>query len=147
MTYTVQEIRAIVAECRFEDWDIEVRMDGTRPYLQVHVANGRDAETGLPMEWTGRKWMLSPHMCKNEIVATAFKAVMTTRYGRTSATAAWPYSIRILIPMRWLTSCAILLMCRRGPTWHSECKGSWVIATSQLTDETTATSSARSLLR
>jgi hypothetical protein len=75
--HTVQEIRAIVAECSFEDWQIEVRMDGTRPFLQVHVLNGKDAETGLPMEWTGRKWMLSPHMCKNEIVATAFKAVMT----------------------------------------------------------------------
>jgi len=77
MTYTVQEIRDIVAKCSFEDWLIEVRMDGTRPYLQVHVLNGKDSETGLPMEWTGRKWMLSPHMCKNEIITTAFKAVMT----------------------------------------------------------------------
>lgn len=75
--YTVQEIRDIVAKCSFEDWLIEVRMDGTRPYLQVHVLNGKDSETGLPMEWTGRKWMLSPHMCKNEIITTAFKAVMT----------------------------------------------------------------------
>lgn len=75
--YSVQEIQAIVAECSFEDWNIKVRMDGTRPYLQIHAPNGRDSETGLPMEWTGRKWMLSPHMCKNEIVMTAFKAVMT----------------------------------------------------------------------
>lgn len=75
--YTVQEMRDIVAECRFEDWNIVVRMDGNRAYLQIHVLNGKDAETGLPMEWTGRKWMLSPHMCKNEIVSTAFKAVMT----------------------------------------------------------------------
>ena len=77
MTYTLQEIRDIVGLCSFDDWNILVRMDGNRPYLQVHTPNGKDAETGLPMEWTGRKWMLSPHMCKNEIVATAFKAVMT----------------------------------------------------------------------
>lgn len=75
--YTLQEIRDIVGECRFEDWNILVRTDGDRPYLQIHAPNGRDADTGLPMEWTGRKWMLSPHMCKNEIVMTAFKAVMT----------------------------------------------------------------------
>jgi len=79
--YTLQEIRDIVGLCRFDyphkHWLIEVRMDGTRPYLQVHVPDGRDADTGLPMEWTGRKWMLSQHMCKNEIVTTAFKAVMT----------------------------------------------------------------------
>lgn len=75
--YTVQEIREIVGLCSFEDWNIVVRMDGSRPYLQIHAPNGRDADTGLPMPWTSRKWMLSPHMCKNEIVTTAFKAVMT----------------------------------------------------------------------
>ena len=79
--YTVQEIKDIVSLCTFdyphERWLIEVKLDGTRAYLQIRVPDGRDADTGLPMEWTGRKWMLSPHMCKNEIVMTAFKAVMT----------------------------------------------------------------------
>ena len=74
---TVEQIRELVSRCTFEDWQIEVRMDGNRPYLQVHVLNGKDSETGLPMEWTGRKWMLSPHMVPNEIVTTAFKAVLT----------------------------------------------------------------------
>lgn len=74
---TTVQIREIVSNCKFEDWLLEVKMDGDRPYLQVHVLNGKDSETGLPMEWTGRKWMLSPHMVPNEVVTTAFKAVMT----------------------------------------------------------------------
>lgn len=75
--FSISEIRDIVSRCSFEDWLLEVKQDGTRPYLQVHCINGRDADTGLPIEWTGRKWLLSPHMCGNEIVATAFKAVLT----------------------------------------------------------------------
>lgn len=75
--FSISEIREIVNLCSFEDWLLEVKQDGTRPYLQVHCINGRDADTGLPTEWTGRKWLLSPYMCRNEIVATAFKAVLT----------------------------------------------------------------------
>ena len=72
---TLNEIREIVGKCKFDNWDIQVREDGTRPYLQIHVM-GTDNMTGLPLEWTGRKWMLSPFMCRNEIVNTAFKAVL-----------------------------------------------------------------------
>jgi hypothetical protein len=77
MMYTFDQICEIISQCSFGDWKIEVHMDGSRPYMQVHVVDGRDSETGAVLEWTGRKWMLSPFMCKNEIVATAFKAVMT----------------------------------------------------------------------
>jgi hypothetical protein len=28
------------------------------------------------MPWKGRKWFISEHSCRNEIVGTAFKAVM-----------------------------------------------------------------------
>lgn len=78
---TLDQIRDIVSKCSFktptEDWLIQVCMDGNRPYLQIRVPNGRDSVTGDTIEWTGRKWMLSPHMVPNEIVTTAFKAVMT----------------------------------------------------------------------
>ena len=75
--YSQKEIEEIVSLCSFEDWQLDVKQDGSRLYLQVHVLNGKDSETGRTIEWTGRKWMLSPFMVKNEIVATAFKAVMT----------------------------------------------------------------------
>lgn len=74
---SLEQIKELVANCAFEDWDINVRMDGDRPYLQIHVKNGKDAATGSVLEWTGRKWLLSYHMVPNEVVTTAFKAVMT----------------------------------------------------------------------
>lgn len=74
---SLDRIKELVSQCTFEDWEINVRMDGDRPYLQVHVINGKDADTGEHLEWTGRKWLLSYHMVPNEIVSTAFKAVST----------------------------------------------------------------------
>lgn len=73
---TKEQLKDIVDQCSYEDWLIQLRYDGDRPYLQVRV-NGRDNVTGKPLEWTGRKWMLSYHMCKQEVVRTAFKAVLT----------------------------------------------------------------------
>jgi hypothetical protein len=70
----IDEIRALVSEVSYLDWDIMVRMDGERPYLQVR-GNGPCPETGEIDEWTGRKWFLSPHMCNNEIIRTAYKAI------------------------------------------------------------------------
>ena len=43
---TIEQIKELVSHCKFEDWDINVRMDGDRPYLQIHVLNGKDADTG-----------------------------------------------------------------------------------------------------
>lgn len=37
----------------------------------------RDVETDEWKEYRGRKWYISSHMCKSELVQTAFKAVMT----------------------------------------------------------------------
>lgn len=73
---SIEKIKELVSQCTFEDWNLEVKMDGDRPYLQIHVLNGKDADTGDRLEWTGRKWLLSYHMVPNEIVITAFKAVM-----------------------------------------------------------------------
>ena len=34
---TIEQIKELVSHCKFEDWDINVRMDGDRPYLQIHM--------------------------------------------------------------------------------------------------------------
>lgn len=69
-------IEAILANCKFKDWRLELRHDGDRPYLQVrYTANCNSG--GERREWGGRKWFLSPHMTKSEIVQTAFKACIT----------------------------------------------------------------------
>lgn len=44
-------------------------------FLQVEV-DGTDIKTGKPLHWKGRKWRLSRHMTKSEIVQTAFLAVL-----------------------------------------------------------------------
>lgn len=45
-------------------------------YLQV-IWRGPDSETGLDAEQHSRKWQLSYHMTRSEIVQTALKAVLT----------------------------------------------------------------------
>lgn len=84
------EIQAILDDVKFPGFEIRLRFDGEenpcntvfgidnrRPYLQVFCPDGKDNDTGAPMPWTGRKWMLSRWMVKSEIVRTAFKVVMT----------------------------------------------------------------------
>lgn len=53
-----------------------VKMDSGRPYLQLEC-DGLCNDTGEPIEWRGRKWMLSTFMTKSEVVGTAFLAVAT----------------------------------------------------------------------
>lgn len=47
-----------------------------QPYLQV-LQKTKCNVTGEPYESKGRKWRLSPHMTRSEIVQTALKAVLT----------------------------------------------------------------------
>ncbi|NOU27471.1 MAG: hypothetical protein HOO96_06130 [Polyangiaceae bacterium] len=74
---TKDEIQGILALVAFEDWTFFLGQDGERLYLQIRVDSGIDNVTGERIAWSGRKWMLSPFMCKNEIVETAWKAIQT----------------------------------------------------------------------
>lgn len=73
---TLDNIKDLISKCKYEDWELLVKLDDTRPYLQVYAPNGKDSVTGGPLPWTGRKWMLSYNMVPNEIISTAYKAVM-----------------------------------------------------------------------
>ena len=62
------DIAEIVTNITFnyqhETWKLMLDLDqkgGNRPYIQV-VANGVDQHTGNPMQWSGRKWYLLPHV-------------------------------------------------------------------------------------
>lgn len=69
-----REIESILANVSFKDWSVVVRAD-ERPYLQVYF--GADCSVdGEAKAWRGRKWYLSSHMVKSEIVQTAFAAVL-----------------------------------------------------------------------
>lgn len=73
---TTTRIAAILAKCQFPGLAFHLGRDGPRPYLQVQC-EVRDRLTGQPKAWSGRKWNLSQHMTKSEIVQTAFLAVKT----------------------------------------------------------------------
>ena len=60
-----QHVCELVSQCTCNELKIQVCQDGDRQYLQV--SDG---------EWTGRKWMLSPHMVDGEVVQTALMAVL-----------------------------------------------------------------------
>jgi hypothetical protein len=53
--------------------------DDSRIYLQVKCSDTKCNVTGKMLSggWSGRKWLLSPHMTNSEIVTTAFKALLT----------------------------------------------------------------------
>lgn len=57
----------VLAELRYKDWAFEV--GPSEQWLRVRFKEGAE-------EWTGRKWLLSVHMCKSEVVQTALKAVL-----------------------------------------------------------------------
>ena len=69
-----EEIIALVSVGNLE---VLLRYDGERPYIQIQCLNGIDVKTGASVSWTSRKWMLSPHMVKSEVVRTIYKAYVT----------------------------------------------------------------------
>lgn len=78
MTNRQKEMQRIVLLCDASlpafGWHIDEWDDG----LCVQVAfTSKCVKTEEDKEWKGRKWYLSPHMTKSEIVMTCFKAVMT----------------------------------------------------------------------
>lgn len=75
--HSLNDLQAIVDQCEFDGWQFRVKLDGDRPYLQVADPDGTCNKTGESLPWTGRKWFLSPHATKSEVVQTALKAVLT----------------------------------------------------------------------
>ena len=80
---TPDEMRRVLAEVRYKDWEILVHDrpdDPTRRntlYLQVHASTVDNEDLTQRIQWSGRKWLVSKHMTKSELVATAFLAIQT----------------------------------------------------------------------
>lgn len=66
----------ILQSVRFPEMDFSILERGDDFFLRVEC-RGTCNVTGDPLNWSGRKWLLSRHMTKSEIVTTAFKAVLT----------------------------------------------------------------------
>jgi hypothetical protein len=72
---TLASIRALVQECKFNDWTFRVDeyADGT-PYVQVLFMD-KDRISGKEELQRCRKWVLSLHSTNSEIIRAVFKAV------------------------------------------------------------------------
>ena len=73
----IEEMRAVVAQIRFEDYSFEVGEKNGVPYLRASYTEP-DIITHEPTLQRTRKWMLSSHAVKSELVQTAFKCVLTS---------------------------------------------------------------------
>lgn len=72
---SLDSIKEIVSEIKFKDWKFRVGESNGVPFLQV-IFLDTDLITHVITEQRCRKWMLSYHMVNNEIVRTAYKAVL-----------------------------------------------------------------------
>jgi hypothetical protein len=74
---TVVELSAILSQVQYQGWDFSVHEEqgSSEIYLQLHWMEFC-ADTGQPQPQSSRKWKLSPHMTKSEVVQTAFAAVL-----------------------------------------------------------------------
>ena len=73
---TTEQIRRIAAEVRYNDWDFHVGAMGDGSFLQVRFT-APDSVTGQPAVQHGRKWYVSSHAVADEVVKTAWLAVLT----------------------------------------------------------------------
>jgi hypothetical protein len=71
---TRQTLEKLISQTTFNDWNILLRYTDHVPYLQVKFMAPCN-KTGKMGLQSCRKWMLSYHMCNEEVVSTAFKAV------------------------------------------------------------------------
>ena len=72
----LSDLQGHVDDCKFNDWRFLVRDDNGRPYLQIEF-DAPCAVTKKVEPQRGRKWFLSPHMTRSEVVQTAFKAAIS----------------------------------------------------------------------
>jgi hypothetical protein len=77
------EMRAIIKDVEFQNYSIGIftSIDGSL-YLQAKYMDA-DIVTGREEVQTTRKWILSEHMTKSELVQTAFKCCLTSMEHRT----------------------------------------------------------------
>ena len=66
-----------LADLKYKDWRFRIEKDGIGLWFMQVVFDAPDASEGNAITCHGRKWRMSMHMTKSEIVQTALKAVLT----------------------------------------------------------------------
>lgn len=87
---TLDEVRALVAECKFDfdagPYSLEVHTSDHDGWYLIGTYVEPDIITHEPEKQMTRRWPLSPHMVKSEVVATCFKCCMTSMEHRARET-------------------------------------------------------------
>lgn len=68
------QLTDILGSVKFRDWKFRVMEKGDGFLVQV-VFTAPDCEDGCPKPQRGRKWYVSSHACRSEVVQTAYAAV------------------------------------------------------------------------
>ena len=76
-TMLIERAEAILADVTFGDYHFEVRAGHGGVFLRASYMEP-DVYSGVVERQETRKWLLSPHMTKSEIVQTAFKCCWTS---------------------------------------------------------------------
>ena len=79
----IENAKQYISECNFPEYTFHVVIDGRGAVYLTATYTEPDTETGFNTTQTTRRWFLSPEMVKSEIVATAFKCVLTSMEHRT----------------------------------------------------------------
>lgn len=74
---TTDEVQEIIDNIQCMDYNFTIIHTDSYSYLQAWY-NEKDVDTGVPEVQKTRKWLLSQHMVKSEIVQTALKCVLTS---------------------------------------------------------------------
>lgn len=84
MALTLREQKTIIADVSYRDWRIGLYNRTSSGhggiavrYLQVEFDDTDNYNPGEAYASKGRKWLISPHMTKSELVLTAWKAILT----------------------------------------------------------------------
>lgn len=73
---TSDDMQAILRQLSYPNMSFGLIWRNDMPCLQL-TCRGTCNVTGLSKTWKSRKWLLSYHMTKSELVQTALKAVLT----------------------------------------------------------------------
>jgi len=75
---TLKSIKALVQDVKFNDWAFLVKTtEDKTPYLQIKFyAPGSFSDSNELELQSCRKWQLSYYMCDEEIISTAYKAML-----------------------------------------------------------------------
>lgn len=85
----IDEITVIVGACKFPDYTFNVWEDHRGAWYLQGSYREPDTVTSVWEVQKTRRWLLSPEMTKSEVVATAFKCVMTSQEHKAREWFTW----------------------------------------------------------